>query len=299
VSRRGRTLAGPTIVLGGAAILAVCGCGPGGGPRPFVRRDLGELVDRAEQDLRLQFPIRAKGGRMVVKLTEDTTTHRVDLDGLVLWHEPPCWTYLSANILGKPALYLGSNEERYWLGIVPEVNKLWWGSWSGLYAEPAQTRFVAPAYLAEVLGGFDLRTPPPEAIGPILRPSPPHHVLMYCRKDEAGQWFVAKEVFLRAADTVTVEQILYYDPRGRIQLTIGLGDYVWVKDGSRGCWLARRIEMSWQHGESYFKIDLGRITVPEHVPEAAFRFPEPGRFAEEEHLDRPSSLRRPSASAEY
>lgn len=260
--------------------LAVAGCGLR--QPPFREIPLQELRPLAEAGLERPTGIRGRDGRMTVEIFDakgGSDRHRLDL---TLRYKAARNLYLTGNFLGKSQVRIGSNEERYWLLVVPEGKKLWWGYWSDVEKAEADDDLVPAKRLLEALGQVNL-DPPAGADGPWPQRREQRYALLYTARDKLGRGYIAKEIFLTASDPVLVSRIVYYDPDGKIEMEIKLDDYRYIKDEGAGAgYLARTIELNWP-GLTQMKLKLGRVKSID-IGMAAFEFPAPDEYDQQEQI---------------
>jgi len=252
-----------------ALVVISVGCAP----KSFQRRSLVDLMKDSRDDLAPVKLFRAKDGRMTAQFPdENDKLQRLNLEGMNLVFAAPRGLYISASYVNRPALRIGSNDKRYWLAILlPDARQLQWGLWK--YADQQCNSFRMGANrLIEALGQVNLRELAGKFLGPVLQTRPPYHVLMYMAVDEPGNWYYAKEIFLRyEKDRLSVSRIVYYDPEEQPEMEIVLGDYRKITAGGQIGYVPGTIELKMERHRSYMKLTLGRIDVPDDVP--AFNFP--------------------------
>lgn len=252
---------------------------------PFRPHAMGDILTMARRDLPPIGAIRCKGGHLNAKLTDQSGTHRYNLDMTLLFQEPRD-LYISGRVLGAPQLYIGSNSQRYWVELLARSRRLCWGVWQNQHPTSDSQLTIGPERLVEVLGSVKLRDLSGRYIGPILQRRPPYHVMLYSAVDELGNLYIAKEIFLTVHDRLTVSRITYYDRDGNIELEMTLDDHrlTGLRDGQQ-VYIARKIKLAWPTHSSYLKLDLGRVALLDEAPSDAFEFPDMDDFDEVEQID--------------
>ncbi len=243
---------------------------------------LTELISKVDQSTENLQRFRSKGGRMTSKILTDKGLKQYDLDGVVILYESPRNMYLSGGFLGHPALQIGSNRERYWLGVMHDPSRFYWGWWKFADSECNEWKMGGPMKLMEAIGRVNLRNLEGKLLGPVLRRNKEANVLMYMAVDQAGNWYIAKEALLSLHEPIVVNKIIYYNEDGSEYLVISFSDY---KQSEPGTLMARRIELNWPADQGYIKLTMGKPRIEKSFPEAAFVMPDPDTFNEVIQVD--------------
>ncbi len=263
-----------------ASTLAAGGCNSVRHNKPAKKYSITELINIVNDNISKIHRIRCKGGSISIKLPPDQQHRRVDLSGVVMLFEPTRKFYLSANLLGQPKLYIGSNNEKYWIGILEGKSRLNWGYWKNAdrKCNPART---GPQKLLEALGLVKLRDM--KYLGPFLQVRENANVLMYGQVADSGEWYFAKEVYITRYEPIVVTKIVYLTASGERELIIDLSDYYKLPSGG---YIPRRIGLYWPMRDSFMKIKFDKITSPGYLPESAFGFPDTEGYEIVEQIDK-------------
>ncbi len=271
-----------------AALLMSAGCVqqiPKGPPPVY---GLTELISKAQKNMENLDQFRSKGGRLSGEIpTDKGKTRHYDLDGVTVRYEGPKNLYLSGNMLGSPTLLIGSNPEKYWLGVLADPSRLHWGYWKFAENEDNPWRMGGPIRLMEALGRIKFRYEGAEVegkplAGPVLHRENDENLLLYFSPDEIGNWYIAKEIYLSQYDPIVVNKIIYYTPKGNQELLVEFSDH---KQVSGGGIMAHKVGMTWPAEKGSMKLSLGKVTLGEKAPEGAFNMPELSSFQEVEQVD--------------
>lgn len=242
-----------------------------------------ELIAKMDQNTKNLSRFRSKGGRLSCKIKTDKGLKHYDLDGVVVLYDDPKNLFLSGGFLGQPAMQLGSNQDCYWLAVMHDPSKMFWGYWKYAESEKNKWQTGGPMKLLEAIGQINLRNLEGKLLGPVLRREPEANVFMYMAVDTNGDWYIAKEIFLSRREPIQANKIIYYNADGSEYLVITFAKYEEVATGAR---MARNVEMYWPADESFMKLHFGRTTLQESLPRAAFTMPDPNTFSEVEQVDR-------------
>ncbi len=134
-----------------------------------------------------------------------------------LWLEPPCNLYLVGNAVPGPEgkIFMGANQEEFWLSIRPEINTYWHGRWDDM---PDVTRLeLNPKVVLESLGLVEFA---------------PHETweldnqrgvdVITCTHVTSGR--VTKRLFVDTRK-YQLKRILYYDTMGEVAVVVDLERY--------------------------------------------------------------------------
>ncbi len=265
-----------------AILFSVWGCNVPNRNRVSVKRyTVSGLINIIESNISKIKKIRCKGGSITIKLPPEEKSRRFDLSGLVLLYQQPRDFYMSANILGQPKLYVGSNEQRYWIGVIENKSTLRWGYWKNADRECNRAR-TGPEKLLEAFGVVNLKDT--NYIGPFLQVRNHTNVLLYGKLSvNSGEWYFAKEIHITETEPIVIKKIVYFTERNEKELIIDLSGY---RKLSSGGYIPSRIELYWPKHESFMKIRLGKITIPNSLPPSAFEFPNLDSYDVIEQLDK-------------
>ncbi len=281
--------AGLTVV---SILLVLCGCAAQGlrqrpaRPRQdYARNQLISLVSKNMEGLDR---FRTKGGRLSGKMpTDKGKTQSYNLDGVVILYDSPRNFYLSGSYVGRQGLVVGSNKQNYWLGVMTDPSRFYWGYWKNANRECNTWRTGGPMVLLEAVGQVRLRPQPIDdedsiLVGPALDKREYGNVLVYMAADEAGGWYIAKEVYVSPQEPLVIEKIVYRDPSGSPEAIITYSDHRPMPNGG---FLAYQVHISWPAEQSEMRLSLGKVTLVNELPATAFQMPEAGTFGQVEQVD--------------
>jgi hypothetical protein len=281
-----KTLTTLAMALGLLAVAGLPGCKATEAkpltPSQPPRYSTPQLISMVEQNTQNLNCFRSKGGKLSSKILTDKGLKKYDLDGVAVLYQQPKNMYLSGSFLGQPALQIGSNADRYWLGVMHDPSRLNWGFWKYADSECNEWRMGGPMKLLEAIGQVNLRDLEGKLLGPVLKRDPSANILMYMAVDMDNNWFIAKEVFLSSCEPIVIDRIIYYNPDGTEYLVIRFSDYEDVGPGAR---MAQQIRLDWPADQSYMQLNHGRVTLNANLPQAAFTMPDPGTFNEVDQVD--------------
>ena len=237
--------------------------------------NLAEIIAHVNANNQQITQFASKNVNLMIKFKDDKQiSRRYDLAGASLIYQRPTNLYLSANHLGGPALRIGSNADRYWLGVVPEQNTLWWGNWINVDKSCSGRLYIQPDKLIEALGvGLLSLVDQDFFVGPMLQRRQEANVLIYGAWDDSLQYYyTAREIHLQRREPFLISQIIYYQPHGKETLRITLDRY--GRLGSDGPLLAHRLEMHWPQQGGVFRADLNWVKTDRQISSRTFKFPD-------------------------
>ncbi len=250
-------------------IAAIAGCNGAKrkiSPKKYTATELINLLNANSAKIN---KIRCKGGSISIKLPPEERNRRIDMGGLVLLFQRQRDFYMSANILGQPKLYIGSNDEKYWIGVLENRSTLRWGYWKNADRKCNSAR-TGPQKLLEAFGIVNFKDV--KYLGPFLQIRDNANVLMYGQLSaNRGEWYFAKEIHISRYEPIVITKIVYFTESNETELVIDLSDYRKLASGG---YFPGRISLYWPSHDSFMKIRLGKITMPESLPLSAFEFPD-------------------------
>ena len=185
----------------------------------------------------------------------------------------------------------GSNDERYWVWIEPEVRKLWWGAWAALDRDGPRKLPLPPDDLLDAL----MLRPLPEALAGdlhvMLRKDGQDQRLLFIRLDADGQPGGWREIRLDPREPYQPLEIIDRSAAGDVQMHALLSNYQRI--GSDGPFTARRYEVYWPQDHAEMRLDVTRAALRPDLREVVsdlFEFPA-GWRGEVEQID----VQRPPA----
>ncbi len=181
---------------------------------------------------------------------------------------PQCLRFSVKGLTGTVAEF-GSNDERYWIWIEPEIRTLWWGTWAASDGTPS-TIPIPPELMLEALL---LRPIPTVGVGgrPVLRRDGGRYSLVYWTAGGSSgarmreyvldpkSGFFPKEIIDRAQD-------------GRILMRAKLSNYRPV--GKGGPCTPRRYDVRWPENDARMTFRIRAAEFRPDLPEWICEYPE-------------------------
>lgn len=279
----------PRVLLVAAAALLVpglCGCPPpAAGIAP---RDEHQAVDRINQNLeQIRKPLQCKA--LVTFSFRDSDGHqrRFLAQQAGLLFEPPRSLRFEVLSIGGMVAQFGSNKERYWVLVDPEVHKLWFGEWSKQSDWGSSRLPVPPDQLLDALMLRPLPAGTPIWLSPLLRLAGPDQRLVLVRRREDGTPLGMREIVLDPAPPYQPIQILDWRHDGKLMMDARLSNYRRV--GDSGPYTARRYVINWPQSHAEMRLDINSAQFqPLPDIEGVFAFPDQFK-GETEKIDAPSA----------
>jgi len=174
----------------------------------------------------------------------------------LIFRPPRCLYFDIKNSLSGSVARLGSNEERYWLWVdVPEMRRMWWGTWDALLSGRAQRMVVPPDLLLDALMMRPLTVAGEDELPPMLVEAAGRRRLWFQHLDERGWPFVAREIVLGRWPRDLPVEIIDRLSDGRVAMRARLYDYRPV-GGSSGALTPRRYVVVWPIMDAELRLDL-------------------------------------------
>ncbi len=268
-----------TLILA-LALGVLTGCPPVVGIAPQTP---DEALSRVNQNLeRINRPVQYRARAAFRFRDESGASHRLPAQDAVLLFAPPKYLRFDILSLGGVVAQIGSDPQRYWLWIEPEVRKLWWGYWDS--TSPAvQRRLAIPP--ADLLDALLLRPLPATTAGgmpPMLRVVGSDHRLLFVRLSEAGKPSGWREIRLDPLPPYQPLEITERLADGRVQMQAELSRYAPLESG--GPLAPRRFHVRWPLDDAEIDLNVTKAGFRTDLPTAVFAFPEQWR-GEVEQLD--------------
>ncbi|MDX2197447.1 MAG: hypothetical protein SF069_00575 [Phycisphaerae bacterium] len=286
------------LALLGLVLPLVGGCPDGGGGggmslNPPLATDAESALRRINDNLNL----------LNEKIEADTvvTVRFVDRDGQkrqFVGHEgklrfmaPQCLRF-DIRGLDPVIAQFGSNDDRYWVWVKPELNTLWWGEWSNAGFADDLDMPVPPQRLLDALM---IRPLPTEIDGrvPLNDRDGAGRKLVYRREDGS----IAREVRLDRSASGMPFEIIDRAADGRTILMIAkLKKYARI--GSRGPFVPRVYEVSWPQNQGEMVLRIKSIQFKPTLPDWFCEFPEKWG-GETRQLGQTAASRRPPGDGDW
>ncbi|MCC6360294.1 MAG: hypothetical protein IT450_16245 [Phycisphaerales bacterium] len=192
--------------------------------------------------------------------------------------------------LGDTIAQIGSNEDRYWLWVnLPEVRKLWWGTWTALDAGQTPRIVVTPRQLLDAWLLTPVAVSLPDGDPPLLFQQGEFRWLVFTARDQDGWPGACREMHLDRLAPYLPVRIIDRDAAGTILMDAELGGYRRIDEaGADAPYTPRRYVVNWPVGEAELRLDFDRVRYrTSDVPYNEF----PERWqGERERLDEPAPL---------
>lgn len=186
--------------------------------------------------------------------TSDGKTHEyLGHDATLIFSAPRCLIFNVKSLAGVIAQF-GSNDERYWIWVEPEVRKLWWGRWDTLGAEGVRRLPIPPGDLLDAL----MLRPLPLMIGEgpsaWLRLDGDDHRLVYARVRDRDVTSGVREIRLQAHPPYQPREIIDFDAAGQVLMRAVLENYQRV--GESGPFTPRKYQVTWPRDGAELRMDV-------------------------------------------
>jgi hypothetical protein len=175
----------------------------------------------------------------------------------LIFGEPRCLYFDIKNLAGSLA-HIGCDDERYWFWVdLPDIRKLWWGTWEALAADRARSLAVPPDRLLDALMFRALPERLADGPPPLLVEQAGVRRLLFQRRDDNGWPYVAREVLLAASPPHLPVEIIDRSPDGTLVMQATLAGYQRVSGaGSDAPFTPRRYVVQWPRDHAEMRLDL-------------------------------------------
>lgn len=176
-------------------------------------------------------------------------------DARLIFRPDRCLIFDVRSLAGTIAQF-GSNDERYWVWIEPELRKLWWGSWE--LVDSARVRRL-PVPPPDLLDALMLRPIPMQLAGglaPLLRIEGADQRLLLIRLSAAGVPEGWREIQLQPDEPYLPTRISDWTARGQLLMSAVLDGYQRVE--TDGPYTARRYRVSWPLDDAELSVVIDR-----------------------------------------
>ncbi|MCA9243094.1 MAG: hypothetical protein KDA32_04000 [Phycisphaerales bacterium] len=170
--------------------------------------------------------------------------------------------------LGPPIAEVGSNDTEYWVWTdVPDLRKLWIGTWSAQRGGRAKTLPLPPDQLLDALLLREMPVQVEGGIPPVLVEESggvmgggPRKRLVYQAMDPRGWPYVAREARLSPKSPYLPEELIEYDRNGEVVMRAQFSGYAPL-DGASGdpAWICRSLVVEWPRDKAELRLDLGTV----------------------------------------
>ncbi len=268
-------------------VVFAVGCAPCPSAKiePIPPRDAREAMQRVRDNLEVlsRIPLRTDGLVTFNFRDAEGRRHSYPLqDATLIFQSPRRLRFSIKHSLAGSVARVGSNDEKYWLWIEPEVSTMWWGEWRYVESGGGSSLPLPPN---QVLDALMLR-PLPESVGdglpPLLREDGDGYRLLYLRLDADGWPYVAQEVALDCCPPYQPTELIVRRADGQVVMRSQLRNYRQL--GEDGPYVAHRYVIDWPQDEAELRIDFhGARLNPDQVP--FYHFPDDPPVEKIESLD--------------
>lgn len=261
-----------SVLLCTALLSGLTGCPPSSarGVAPESRR---EALQRVNENLvRLTEPISAPAFASFEFV--DAAGRQRTLIGYEarIFFRPPNLLLVEVRSLTGTVAQFGANTEKYWALVdLPDLKRLWYGTWRAPRGLPQVDLPIPPADLLDAL----MLRPLPETVDggllPVLRLEGDDHRLLFMRVALGGQPSGWREFRLDPAPPYQPLEIVDRDAEGRVLMNARLANYERI--GPDGPYTPRSYHVIWPD-RAEMRLTVTGVRWRPDLPLAAFDFPE-------------------------
>jgi len=250
-------------------VVFIAGCPPQHGQAPASRR---EALDRVNTNLgKIRDPLQCSAlASFRFRDSKGTDRRFIGHEARLIFQNPQSLLFDVRSLAGVIAQF-GSNSERYWVWIDPEIRKLWWGHWDRVRQDTPHALPIPPD---DLLDALMLRSLPATLEGgqlPVLRKLDHDHRLLFVRLGHDGQPSGLREIHLDSCEPYQPREIIDWLPDGEMAMHALLSNYRRV--GSGGPYTPRRYVVYWPLSQAEMRLDILRATWRPDLPAEVFEFP--------------------------
>lgn len=190
--------------------------------------------------------------------------------------------------LGDTLAQIGANNEHYWLWVnLPELQKLWWGTWAGLEANPSPRIVVTPRQLLDAWLLTPIENSLPDGDPPLLLVQGGDRWLVFTMRDADGWPGVRREMHLDAKPPHLPLRIVDRNAEGKIVMDARLSGYRRIDDAPGDApYTPRSYFVEWPADEAELRLDFDSVKY--RTTDLPYNeFPD-GWKGEKENLDEPA-----------
>lgn len=186
-------------------------------PKPVVTEPMSEVVRQINANNAALPTLWAQHYYEVNLVDDKKQSHFVNGEGVLLYRRPMGMQLVGNKSLAGRVFELGSNEQRYWLKLVPEVNTMWWGDYANLGKPCVRQVPIQPNMVFEVLGVSTFNTDFTAAPAPVMRYNPDSDAYMFVWIVPASDppRFVAQKEIWYDRKTKLPRLVLLFDANGK------------------------------------------------------------------------------------
>lgn len=246
-----------------AALVLFAATGAGCTHAPLTVRPPEEArraLEQIEQNsARIAAPLTASPALVSFRFRDADGRERrlVGQSATLIFGEPRCLYFDIKNLAGSLA-HIGCDDERYWFWVdLPDIRKLWWGSWEALASDRARSLAVPPDRLLDALMFRALPERLADGPPPLLAEQSGAKRLLFQRYDDRDWPYVAREVVLASSPPHLPVEIVDRGPDGALVMQATLGNYQRVSGaGSDAPFTPRRYVVQWPRDHAEMRLDL-------------------------------------------
>lgn len=220
-----------------------------------INGNLRRISDKLEMQAIVDFRFRDGNGQV-----RRFSNH----EAVLRFAAPQCLRFDVRGLTGVLAQF-GSNDERYWIWVEPELNTLWWGFWETAEQIDDSVMPVAPQRLLDALLLRQLPVALDDA-PPELRRDRTGVRLVYTRADGSK----ARELMLNQQGMPY--QIIERNLDGDVVMDARLGQYERI--GERGPLIPRLYKVDWPATEGHMELTIRSAKFRSTLPDWFCEFPE-------------------------
>jgi hypothetical protein len=251
-------------------LVLIAGCVPPPGAPPKSRREalervnsnLAKIRDPLQYSALVSFSFRDAQGKQ----------HAFNMNEARLIYQPPQALLFDVRSLAGTVAQFGSNDSQYWVWVdVPDLRKLWWGSWHRVTAGAEQKLPVPPNELLDAL----MLRPLPESLEggqlPLLRIAGDDQRLIFVRLGGGGQPIGWREIQLNPRPPHQPLEVVDRTPDGAVVMQAQLMNYERI--GPDGPLTPRRYIVAWPLNDAEMRLDILGARFRPDLPREVFDFP--------------------------
>lgn len=251
-------------------VIFVVGCArcPSAKIEPVPPRDARQALQRVRDNLEVlnRIPLRTDALVTFNFRDADGRRHTYPLqDATLIFQAPRRLRFTIKHSLAGSVARVGSNDEKYWLWIEPEISTMWVGEWRYVGRGGRSSLPLPPN---QVLDALMLRPLPESLAGglpPLLHKNGDDHRLLYLRLDADGWPYVAQEVVLDCCPPYQPIELIVRRADGQVAMRSQLRNY--RRLGDDGPYVAHRYVIDWPLDGAELRIDFhGPRLNPDQLP---------------------------------
>jgi hypothetical protein len=238
-----QTLSRFVIFVSLPAILAGCAQQPTTAiipPYPGPTETMSQLVNEINNNNQKIPTLWARHYYEATIVDEKHQPHFVNGDGVLLYEAPQDMRLVGTKELIGSVFEIGSNQTRYWLKVVPDVDTLWTGLYKDLTEEALDRARIPirPDMVVQVLGISSIDPNFNDLPAPTMRFNPDMRMYMFVWNAKLpDRWVAQREVWYDLKER-RPRLVFLFDANGRVVLRASLEKYqqIQVEDQLKAQW---------------------------------------------------------------